>query len=389
MNSHQSREIMKHFSLSILTCITALILGSCGEQRPETNDDKSSKESTQSEGGRAIGLGKSSELVLTRQQVRAAGIATQKAEVKPVSSILTLSGKVALNERLAAHITARVRGRVEQVHRVAGDHAMKGEAVVELYSQEFLTMQAEFIQAEERLKRMSSDQSDYGTAQAIYQSAKKKLQLVGMTDSELEALADNHNPLALLPVRAPFNGALLTGEAHLGSFVEVGSEFFTIANLQTPWVIADVLEHDLPLVSEGLRGDVTVAPYPNEKFKGQLTSIIDQVDEKSRTVKVRFEVQNRQEELKPGMFATVNLDIRVGGKNVIVPSSAVMENKDAQYLFVALDDTTFEQRPVKIGTETKAYTEILEGLKTGEAVVFKGTFFLKSEMGKASFMEEE
>ncbi|MBI5463916.1 MAG: efflux RND transporter periplasmic adaptor subunit, partial [Ignavibacteriales bacterium] len=263
------------------------------------------------------------------------------------------------------------------------------------YSQEFLTMQSEFVQSEERFKRMTAEQTEYGTAKAIYESAKRKLQIVGLRDNEINTLADGHVPMAYLPVRAPFGGTLIAGEAKQGEAVQVGAEFFTIANLSKLWVIADVFEHDLPLVREGMQGDVVVAPYPSEKFPGRLTTIYDMVDSKSRTIKTRFDVENRQGKLKPEMFATVNVHALFGrrldslrGKSLKVPSLAVMDNKNEKYVFVAVNDTTFEQRSVKIGFETQLYTEILGGLKPGERVVTKGTFFLKSEMGKSMFTEE-
>jgi membrane fusion protein, copper/silver efflux system len=373
---------MERFTLSVLVSIATTLFGGCGQ--PEQKVDTTDKPPTQVETQK-----KSNEVILTRQQVNSVTIMTEKAEAKSVPAPLTLSGKVAVNERLTALVTARVTGRVERVHRVAGDHAKRGEPVVELYSQEFLTMQSEFIQAEERVKRMNRNQSDYGTAQAIYQSARKKLQILGMADSEIETLADGHNPLTLLSVRAPFDGSLLVGEAHLGTFVQVGAEFFTISDLRIPWVVADVFERDIPLVSEGLPCEVIVTPYPAEMFKGKLRTILDMVDEKSRTVKVRFDVENRNDKLKPGMFATIILNVIFGGKNIKVPSSAVLENKGQRYVFVAINDTTFVQRPVKIGGETKTYTEVLDGLRPGELVVSKGAFFLKSEMGKSVFMEEE
>jgi len=373
---------MNQSTLLVLVTIAVIVFGGCGQQKQEVNRKEKARAQTATQK-------KSNELILTRQQVKSVEIMIERAEVKSVPVPLTLSGKITLNERLTAHITARVTGRVEKVHRVVGDHVKRGEPVVELYSQEFLTMQSEFIQAEERVKRMNQNQTDFGTAQSIYHSAKKKLQILGLTDSEIETLADGHNPLTLLPVRAPFDGSLLVGEAHLGTFVQVGAEFFTISDLRMPWVIADVFERDIPLVTEGLPGEVIVTPYPTEKFKANLTTIIDMVDEKSRTVKVRFDVVNRNEKLKPEMFASIILNVIFGGKNIKVPSSAVLENRDQRYVFVALNDTTFEQRPVKIGTETKTYTEVLDGLSPGELVVSKGTFFLKSEMGKSMFMEEE
>lgn len=367
---------MKH----ILIFLLLLLLCACGEK--QTSDVTVDYPERKHDDAPA-------QLTLTKHQLEHIEFAVEMAEIKTVAVPLSLPGRIALNERATAHITARVTGRVEKVHRVIGDRLRQSDVVVELFSQEFLTMQSEFIQAEERFKRLASEQPDYGTAKAIYESARKKLEVVGLNEQEIDALADKHVPLTLLPVRAPLSGTLLMGEVRLGEFVEIGREFFTIADLRNLWVIADVFEHDLPLISEGLVGAVRVTPYPAETFAAKLTRIYDMVDEKSRTIKVRFEVANAREKLKPEMFATVNIDARFGGSSLKVPSSAVMQERGGFYVFVALNDTTFAQRPVQIGFETKAYTEILGGLQEREIVVAKGTFYLKSELAKATFVEEE
>ncbi len=328
-------------------------------------------------------------LVLTQHQLEHIEFAVEAAEEKTVTVPLALPGRVALNDMATAHITARVTGRIEKVHNVINNRVTAGEVILELYSQEFLTMQSEFVQSEERFKQMAAEQADYGTAKAIYESSKRKLQIIGLTDKEISDLADSHVPLAYLPVRAPFGGTLIAGEVRQGEVVQVGTDFFTIANLSKLWVIADVFEHDVPLIREGIQGEVVVAPYPAEIFPGRLTTIYDMVDAKSRTIKTRFEVENRQAKLKPEMFATVNVHALFGGKSLKVPSLSVMDNKGEKYVFVIVNDTTFEERTVKVGFETQMYTEILEGLKSGERVVTKGTFYLKSERAKETFVEED
>lgn len=328
-------------------------------------------------------------LTLTKHQLEHIEFAVEAAEEKSVTIPLALPGRVALNDRATAHISARVVGRIEKIQKVINDRVQQGEVILELYSQEFLTMQFEFIQSEERFKRLTEGEPDFGTAKAIYESAKRKLQIVGLEEKEISDLADSHVPLAYLPVRAPFGGTLIVGEVKQGEVVQVGTEFFTIANLSKLWVIANVFEHDLPLIREGIQGEIVVASYPTEKFPGRLATIYDMVDPKSRTIKTRFEVENRQGKLKPEMFATVDVRALLGGKSLKVPSLSVMDKRNEKYVFVAVNDTTFEQRSVSIGFETQMYTEILAGLKAGERVVTKGTFYLKSELAKETFVEEE
>ncbi|MCX8105567.1 MAG: efflux RND transporter periplasmic adaptor subunit [Ignavibacterium album] len=330
-----------------------------------------------------------SEIVLTSHQLEHIDLKTETVQVKEVDIPLMLSGKITLNEALTAHITSRIRGRIEKVHAVISDRVQKDEVLLELYSQEFLAMQSEFIQAEERLKRINETDPEHATAKSIYESAKKKLEVIGLSEAEIQNLADNHTTLTLLPVRAPFAGTLISGEARLGEFVDVGQDFFILANLQNLWALADVFEKDLTLIREGISGEVIPAAYPNDSYKAKLTRIYDVVESASRTIKARFEVSNVDNKLKPEMFVTVKVYSKLGGTNPKVSSSAIMKEKNGSYVFVALNDTTFQRREISVGKETKDYTEILDGLKAGEKVVTRGTFYLKSELSKETFMEDE
>lgn len=328
-------------------------------------------------------------LLLTKHQLEHIEFAVEKAEVKTVTVPLTFPGRIALNDNAVAHSTARAAGRVERVFFTTHDRVKKGEILLELYSQEFLAMQSEFVQSQERLQRLAVDHADYSTAKAIYESAKRKLHSVGLSEKEIDELELKRTPHTFLAVRAPFDGTLIEGGVRQGEFVQIGADFFTIANLSKLWVIADIFEHDLPLIHEGMKGEAVVAPYPAEKFSARLTTIYDVVDSKSRTIKARLEVDNHVGKLKPEMFTTIHINALFGGKSLKVPSSAVLGNKESKYVFVAVNDTTFEQRSVTIGFETQAYTEILSGVKPGESVVSKGTFYLKSERAKETFVEEE
>lgn len=330
-----------------------------------------------------------SEIVLTSRQLERIGLKIEIVETKEVDVPLMLSGRIALNEAFTAHITSRLRGRIEKVHTVISDRVRKSQVLLELYSQDFLAMQSEFIQAEERLKRINENDPEHGTAKSIYESAEMKLEVIGLNEEEIQQLADNHKFLTLLPVRAPFSGTLLSGEARLGEFVDIGQDLFILANLQNLWVLADVFERDLSLIREGITGDVVSAAYPNESYKAKLTRIYDIVESASRTVKARFDVSNNSNKLKPEMFVSVKVSSKLGGPNPKVSSSSIMKEKNSTFVFVAVNDTTFQKQAIKVGKETKDYTEILEGLKAGDKVVTSGTFYLKSELAKETFVEEE
>jgi len=383
----------KKINFLFLIIFSAFLI-SCGNNTDEHDDHEDYPERTHSD--------EISELVLTSHQLEHIDLKIDSAKAEEVDVPLILSGRIALNEALTAHITSRVKGRIEKIHAVISDRVSKDEILLELYSQEFLAMQSEFIQAEERFKRINENDTEYGTSKSIYESAKKKLEVIGLKEEEIQNLADNHSPLTLLPVRAPFAGTLLNGDpslpnasgkaevgARLGEFADVGQDFFLIANLQNLWVLADVFEKDLSLIREGIMGEVTPTAYPNESYKAKLTRIYDIVETSSRTVKARLEVSNSSYKLKPEMFVTIKVSSKLGGSNPKVLSTSIMKEKNGAYVFVAVNDTTFQRREISLGKETKDYTEILEGLKAGEKVVTRGTFYLKSELGKETFMEDE
>ena len=378
----------KKINLFLLIALSSVLIG-CGNNTEEHDEHEEYPERTHTN--------KKNELVLTLHQLTHIDLKIETVETKEVDVPLMLSGKIALNEALTAHITSRVKGRIEKVHTVISDRVSEGQVLLELYSQDFLAMQSEFILAEERLKRIKengtsgflTDDPEHGTAKSIYESAKKKLEVIGLNEEEIQQLADNHTPLTLLPVRAPFAGTLLSGEARLGEFVDVGQHFFLLANLQNLWVLADVFEKDLLLIREGISGEVMPTAYANEVYKARLTRIYDIVETSSRTIKARFEVSNSNNKLKPEMFVTVKVSSKLGGPNPKVSSTAIMKEKNGAYVFVAMNDTTFQSREISIGKETKDYTEILDGLKAGEKIVTRGTFYLKSELAKQTFVEEE
>lgn len=374
-------NLLSLWLIVVFAIIFSAFFISCGDNKNKQPEPENYPERTHSD--------EKIELVFTSHQLEHIDLETQTAESKEVDVPLMLSGRIALNEALTAHITSRVKGRIEKVHALVSDRVNQDEILLELYSQEFLAIQSEFIQAEERFKRIKENDPEKATAKSIYESAKKKLESVGLTEIEIQQLADNHIPLTLLPVRAPFAGTLLSGEARLGEFIEVGQDFFLLANLQNLWVLADVFEKDLPLVREGMTGEVIPAAYSNEVYKARLTRIYDIVEPSSRTIKARFEVSNHSNKLKPEMFVTVQVSSKLGGTNPKVPSTSIMKEKNGAYVFVAMNDTTFQRREIQLGKETKDYTEILEGLKAGEKIVTRGTFYLKSELAKESFMEEE
>lgn len=327
-------------------------------------------------------------VTLTRHQLFHIHLETAEVRESSAPIPLTLPGKVMLNERRRAAITARLAGRVEKVSAFAGDRVRAGQVLAEIFSQEFLAMQMEYLQALERAQRLGNESADQSTAKTILLSARRKLEVAGLSEADLRQLETAREPLSHLHVRAPFSGAVLAAETVQGQFVELGAHLFEIADLSTLWILADIYEQDLPRLHKGMKAQVEVTPYPREMFAATVTEIFDVVDAQTRTVKARLEALNPRSKLKPEMFASVHLMTELGGSTIKVPASAMLGETEKHFVFVALNDSTFEKREVRTGVETREVAEVLDGLATGERIVTRGGFFLKSELAKETFGEE-
>ncbi len=155
-------------------------------------------------------------------------------------------------------------------------------------------------------------------------------------------------------------------------------ELYTVADLSNIWVNADVYEYEVPYVRVGQRASMELSYYPGKTYAGRVTFINPTVDPIARTVKVRLEFANPNFELKPQMFADVQLKIDYGTQ-VVVPQEALLDSGNEQTVFVAHDNGYFEPRKVKIGAKLEGKVVVLSGLKAGETIVTSGNFLIDSE----------
>lgn len=368
------------FNLVWPLLLALLLTMGCG------NDE--SKESQETHNEQMANEAEATLVQLDRHKVFHAGIKVEAVQKKSVAIPLTLPGKVSFNEVRLADITARVAGRVEKINAFTNDKVRAGQTLMEIYSQEYLTMQNEFLQALERWSRaQQTKEGDTTTAKMIYLSAMRKLTVIGLTEDDIRTLESNRTPRTNYRVRAPFDGTILESMSRVGSFVQVGTELFDLADLSTLWVLADIYEKDLPNISVGMKALVEINAYP-DLFPGVITTIYGVVDERTRTVKARVEVRNTAGKLKPEMFCSVKIETTFGKETIKIPASALLGETEKHFVFIALNDTTFRKRDVRTGVETREFAEILDGLLVGEKIVVAGGFFLKSELAKETFGEE-
>ena len=335
-----------------------------------------------------------------------AGFETARITVEParaeaashVSGGLEVPGQVEFDPARVAIISPRTAGRIERLLVVPGSHVSAGETVALLFSPAFLTAQTDLVQAKRRAELLAGTRDSPG-AQALLEAARRRLELLGVSRAGLAQLETSGEPMSLFPVAAPFAGSILETAALAGQAVEPGSPIFRLADLSTVTIAAQVPERSLAALRIGQGAAITVAAYPDRRFAGRVERISDQLDSTSRTVEAFIRVPNPGRVLKPGMFATVVLDAptalgTAAGPVVTVPSSAVVTDGDARYVFVQIAPFTFERRPVEVTPAAGALRRrgritVASGLSAGDTVVTQGAFTLKSELAKASFAEDE
>lgn len=191
-----------------------------------------------------------------------------------------------------------------------------------------------------------------------------------------------------LEVKSPIDGVITERKSTTGELVSKESQIFTVSEPADLWVLAEIKERDIGAVKVGQDAVFSVLAYPGEQFRGKVVRIGNRVEEESRTLEVRIEVNNADGRLKAGMFADVEIVTTVLENVLITTDTALQSEGDNQIVFVALDETKFEKRVVKIGMEQGGKLQVLAGVKDGEKVVTTGSFILKSEMLKGQLGEE-
>jgi membrane fusion protein, copper/silver efflux system len=213
---------------------------------------------------------------------------------------------------------------------------------------------------------------------SLLAATRKRLELWDIEMAQLEHLEHTGKPFKALKLHALSDGFVLTRNAFPKQRVTPETELYTIADLSTIWVIADIYEYEAPEIKIGQPATVTLSYFPGRSYRGKVTYIYPQLDNATRTLKARIEIANPGFALKPDMFANVELAIGYG-KQVVVPQEAVMDSGAEQLVFVAHEGGYFEPRKVRLGAKVDDEFIVLGGLKAGERVVTSANFLIDSE----------
>ncbi len=329
----------------------------------------------------SVGMSPRAEINIDLRRQQLLGVRTAPAERRMLTQSIRAVGSVRYDETRLADINVKVDGWVEELHvDYTGQFIEPGQPLFTLYSPELLTTQREYLLAMDTRDQLRNSQIAEARdhADRLVEATRQRLALWDLPPDEIEALKDRGEAHRTMLFRTPVGGFIIEKQVVQGQHVTAGMSLYTVADLSVVWVEADIYEHELSLVREGMPASVTVDAYPEDAFRGRIIYIYPYVEERTRTVRVRVELSNPRGRLKPGMYANVGLDATIG-EGVVVPANALLDSGTEQYVFLSQGEGYFEPRAVVVGSRLGEAVHILEGLDGTEMVATNATFFLDSE----------
>ncbi len=309
------------------------------------------------------------------------GIRTAEVTRGPLRRAIRTVGTIEYNETSLAEVTMKFRGWIEKLLVDAtGQQVHRGDPLFEVYSPDLYSAQREYLLATSETPGERAGGSASEAALTIANSARTKLQFFDVSDEQIAELARTREPKKALQMTAPQDGFVVEKAVVEGQMVEPGMKLYRLADLGLVWVQAQIYEQDLPFVQLGQEATVTLSYLPDREFRGRVTYIYPNIDEKTRTAQVRMEFHNPGYFLKPGMFATVKLTSELEPSVVLAPDMAILRSGERNTVFVALAGGKFEPRNVVLGPPAEdGNYQIVSGLEPGERIVTSGQFLLDSE----------
>ena len=312
-----------------------------------------------------------------RQQL--IGLRTAEVTRGPVGASWRTVGRVAVDETRVHHVNIKVGGFVDTVFAdYVGKPVKSGEPLFSIYSPDLLSVQQEYLLALRTRKALAGGGFSGAAGDDLVESARERLKLWDIPDSEIERLERTGKPTKTLTMNAPMSGVITKKDVVMGHRLNEGDMPFEITDLSRVWVLADAYEADLSRIRPGTRATLSLAALPDQVFSGKVIFVDPVIDPKTRTAKVRLEFPNPRGDLKPEMFGEVRLQAPAH-EGLRIPADAVIDSGTRKVVFVALGDGKFQPREVILGATGGDLVEVLDGLSAGDRVVNRANFLVDSE----------
>jgi len=319
---------------------------------------------------------------ISPDKVQNLGVRTETAELRELTRTIYAVATIEANERQLHSVSPRFEGWIEKLYvNTTGQSVRRGQPLLEVYSPDLVTAQQEYLIAWKGVQAVKGASPEVeASMRTLVDGALQRLRNWDVSDVELKRLQQEGKVRQSITLRAQANGVVTEKRAIAGMRFMPGEMLYQIADLSSVWLLADVFEQDLGLVRQGQSARIKVDAYPDKAFTGRVTFIYPTVMPETRTAKVRIELPNPAGQLKPAMYARVEIaSSRGGGKVLAVPDSAILDTGTRQLALVQRGEGAFEPRPVKLGIHADGYIEVLDGIKAGESVVVSANFLIDAE----------
>lgn len=316
------------------------------------------------------------DIELSDQQIQLGNIRTDTISEANIGNTIELTGTLNINAAQTASVNARVMGRIERLYvKTTGNYIAKGAPVYEIYSEELNNAKQEYISALQR-RSLFDEQSVIDFDQLI-KSARNKLRLWGMTESQVKALETQKQAPLTTTYYSTESGYVTSVDVTEGGYVMEGGTVLQLANLSTLWAEAQVYTSQMYRIPRGALATVEV-PGIAEPIRGKIEFANPEVPTETRINLLRIVVPNNGNKLRPGMSAIVK--VQTASRNSLtLPTDAIIREANAAIVWVQTGKNQFKSRMVTTGLENDGLTEIQAGLTPGDIVVVSGTYLLHSE----------
>lgn len=379
---------LQRTTLSMLLGASVLLMSACGDKTPAAS---------------AAATAQADPLSVLIKPEMASQFKVEKLDKQEITPWLEISGRIEANDRSVTRIGAAVTGRVTEVLAEVGDRVQRGQALARVASSELTTAQMGFLkahsaasQAERAVDRarqliqadvigsaeLQRRESEWAVARAELRAAGDQLRLMGLPTEAIERLKDQGTLHPVAAVSATLAGVVIERKVSHGQVAQPGDHLFTVADLDTVWVVGALPEQTARSVQAGQTVVIEVPALGNRSLTGKIVYVGDTVSPETRSVTIRTQVDNPKRDLKPQMLATM----RVRGATqemLALPSQAVVRENDRDHVFVRTAEQRFRLTPVELGPAQDHVRPVIKGLSAGTEVVVEGAFHMNNERKRA------
>ena len=315
-----------------------------------------------------IRQGQAGELLQLQQPLP--GLTLTTVQDRELPGELETTGQVTFDDRRVANIISRVAGRIEQVYVSQWDYVRSAQPILTLYSPDFMTAEAEYLQAKASAPVLAGGFGNDQFAHSMVEAARRKLELLGIEPGQIARI---RSAAPVFTMYAPISGNIVQNQAQRGSAVNPGDILYSLGTLEDVWITGDIYEDDFARVQIGQQLNAVTTAYPDEVFHGTIARISPNLDPGTHTMQIRCTVRNPGFKLKPQMLARIRIMVRPG-QVLIVPMDALVFETDSYFAYVDAGHHSFQRRKVVITSwDRHGYARVVSGLQPGDRVATNGT----------------